>query len=418
MESNIWADRIRVFVLVFLVSLSLFFTYHVWKHPVSDGKANETNTQIEPKEKSNVKKVFLASQVIYHETDKAEVLFGNNITVEIQNIVSKLSFGKMEGVEEFSDEEYISKIKTPHQIELSYPYQLSVADYIKFFSLDLKTDELAKEEFNRVILELNNQRLVFYNDSTKTRLSFSTDIPQKKITSLVNEESLIKLSARLKPLENRLIYLYQDEITLNKYNYIYGMQTQNVFKTMFLGKNNEIKTLENVEETIYIGTGTDRLSVNEKTGVVKFKEINNTPKTLTDSLTYLKQLNTELPNLRLFDRTENWLHYRVFIEGLPIISTDYKGELAFSLEQKKRVQSVMTNLEVIQVPIPTDATVTLESAEQMLSTVNQKNSSLEISDICIGYSWHYFDSNTQVVELVPEWFVKYENQWHAVSTIE
>lgn len=107
----------------------------------------------------------------------------------------------------------------------------------------------------------------------------------------------------------------------------------------------------------------------------------------------------------------------MFIEGYPIINQNYKGQISFEVNSKQSVQTVTTNLEAIQVPIPTDATVSLKSSKSIIDAIKDKDPSIKIENICIGYTWHNLGDNTQVVELVPEWFVKIDNQWHDTSDL-
>lgn len=417
MERNIWIDRIRVILLVFLVSLSLFFTYNVWLHPVTGDKVTNQVNQIKDTTELDTKKLFLANQIVQHDEGKSNILIGNGLIKKVQDQISSMNFEKIGQLEVLSDTHYLDAINETGQVELVYPYTFTLNKYIKYYELNLDASDVSMKEFNRISVKAKENKLIFYNDENRSMLETSVDFSQSQFAKIINQKDIESVPVVLSQIDNHLMYLYQDTITLKKYNYIYSTQAQNIFKTIFFGNNNEIQTIDSQAEVTYLGNDSTRLIVNENTGTVTFKEVGKTEKTLDDSLTYVKMVSKELTNLRLFEKNNSRLQYLMFIEGYPIINQNYKGQISFEVNSKQSVQTVTTNLEAIQVPIPTDATVSLKSSKSIIDAIKDKDPSIKIENICIGYTWHNLGDNTQVVELVPEWFVKIDNQWHDTSDL-
>jgi hypothetical protein len=418
MENNIWLSRLRVFVLVFLVALSLFFTISVWQHPISSSKTEDETQQVKETSSFEEKNLFLASQAINHHGGSSEVLIGDHIVKELQTLISDIKVKKIEETQKMPLSRYQETITSGKQIELSYPFLFTIDSYVKYFELELNTAKLPQKQFNRVLVDLDNRQLCFYNDTTKTKATITCSIDKEKFNKVINSKDLTRLPVGLTNLNNQLVYLYQSDITLKKYNYIFNLQVQNRYKNIFLGKNNEIQTIDNQDGTTYIGSDSKRLTINETTGVVAFKEAyKGTQKALENSIDALKLLSNDISGLRLFSKTANTIQYNTFIEGFPIINADYKGQIAFSLEQNKAIQSITTNLETIQVPLPADATVTLPPTEAIINQLYQAHPDLKINNLIIGYSWHNLAENAQVVEMTPQWFVNIDNQWQAVSDV-
>lgn len=417
MERNIWIDRIRVILLIFLVSLSLFFTYNVWLHPVNGEKVTNQVNQVKDSTELDTKKLFLANQLVQHESDQSNMLIGNGLIKKVQDQISNMSFEKIGQLTVLSAPHYISAVNEPGQIELVYPYAFTLSDYIKYYKLDLDDSDVEMNEFTRIAINSKLSKLIFYNDNNRSMLEATVKLSSTQLAKVVNQDGNEKIPVSLSQIDNHFMYLYQDAITLKKYSYIYSTQAQNIFKTIFLGNSNEIQTIDSQAEVTYLGTDATRLIVNEDTGVVTFKETGKSAKKLADSLMYVKAVSKELTNLRLFEKTDNHLQYLMFIEGYPIINNDYKGQISFNINTKSAIQTVQTNLEAIQVPIPTDATISLKSSQTIIEAIQAKDPSIKIENICIGYTWHNLGDNTQVVELVPEWFVKIGNEWHDTSDL-
>ncbi|MBS7577865.1 MULTISPECIES: two-component system activity regulator YycH [unclassified Enterococcus] len=417
MERNIWIDRIRVILLIFLVSLSLFFTYNVWLHPVNGEKVTSQVNQVKDTTELDTKRLFLANQLVRHDTNQSDIVIGNSLIKKVQDQISSMNFKKISQLKMLSATNYSDAINEAGQIELVYPYAFALSDYIKYYELNLDASDISMNEFNRIAINAKQNKLIFYNDDNRSILETTVEFSKAQLTKIINQAGNETIPVVLSQIDNHFMYLYQDSVTLKKYNYIYSRQAQNIFKTLFFGNNNEIQTIDSQAEVTYLGNDSTRLIVNENTGIVTFKETGTGEKSLADSLTYVKVVSKELTNLRLFEKNNNHLQYLMFIEGYPIINDDYKGQISFEVNAKQSIKTVMTNLEAIQVPIPTDATISLKSSQALIEAIKAKNPSIKIENICIGYTWHNLGDNTQVVELVPEWFVKIDDEWRDTSDL-
>ena len=93
-----------------------------------------------------------------------------------------------------------------------------------------------------------------------------------------------------------------------------------------------------------------------------------------------------------------------------------KGRLEVGVSNK--TVFVRTNQETIQVPIPSEETVTLIPTEQLIENLTLAGVDLSlIDDIQIAYEWQTNAETKQVVDLVPIWYVKYEEIWYPAATL-
>lgn len=74
-------------------------------------------------------------------------------------------------------------------------------------------------------------------------------------------------------------------------------------------------------------------------------------------------------NLRYFDRTKDSVNYRTFVEGFPVFSNDLKGQVDIRITNNDGAApsvTINTSVNTIQVPIPSEEEVTLESTEKLI----------------------------------------------------
>ena len=69
-------------------------------------------------------------------------------------------------------------------------------------------------------------------------------------------------------------------------------------------------------------------------------------------------------------------------------------------------------------PIPSDEEVELPNTENVIQNLVDKGADKgKIQSIIVGYTWQNIKETNRVVDLLPEWYVKYQEQWYSVSEL-
>lgn len=101
------------------------------------------------------------------------------------------------------------------------------------------------------------------------------------------------------------------------------------------------------------------------------------------------------------------------MEGFPVFSNDLKGQVDIRITNNDGAApsvTINTSVNTIQVPIPSEEEVTLESTEKLIKRLEAAGAKKEkIQSAVIGYTWQTIEEVKQVVDLSPEWYVLYNN---------
>ena len=82
------------------------------------------------------------------------------------------------------------------------------------------------------------------------------------------------------------------------------------------------------------------MSIHSETQVVDFRgELPEKKKMLVYFLkvSYISKLGSSLGNLRYFDRSDNTIDYRIFVEGFPVLGQTAEDRLVWKLAVKRMV---------------------------------------------------------------------------------
>ena len=211
---------------------------------------------------------------------------------------------------------------------------------------------------------------------------------------------------------------------MKKYSYILASQPVTRFRNAFFNETEDIQTNEDSQDLTYTSKE-ERLFAEEKLGKIDFKgtlpEENKRDSIYNQSFSYVKRLGTNMGNLRYFDRTKDSVNYRTFVEGFPVFSNDLKGQVDIRITNNDGAApsvTINTSVNTIQVPIPSEEEVTLESTEKLIKRLETAGAKKEkIQSAVIGYTWQTIEEVKQVVDLSPEWYVLYNNNWYTATDL-
>lgn len=410
--------------LIFLVLLSLYFSMSIWissskkEQPIKNDSQLATAVVNERVDTD----VFLPLRLIRMQDGKSELNTSENLITNIQNEIKHSSFGELVQTVTEDTVEFEKHLSMQTGLELLYEGPFLLGEYISVYNLGLKTADLNADEiyFTCIQVDLVQNKIRFLDFNRKDIYEAPITIDSQKVLSLMNKVGVQYSQISEQQAVAGKHYYMSEDLKMKKYSYILASQPVTKFHNAFFSNTEDIQTNEDSKDLSYT-SGSERLTVDENLGTIHFNgEIESRTaedNIYSDSFAYIKKLGTSMGNIRYFDRTDSEIDYRTFVEGFPVFSEHDKGQVRITLSNAKAAKSsviIQTSVDTIQVPIPSEEEVVLKSTESLLEQLLSYGADTEkINSMVIGYTWHKIEEVTQVVDLTPEWYIRYDNKWYS-----
>ncbi|OTN86426.1 hypothetical protein A5819_003260 [Enterococcus sp. 7E2_DIV0204] len=417
------AEKIVRIGLIFLVLLSLYFSFTIWVSSSKKEAPDKNDSQVATtviNERIDTD-VFLPLRLVRMQNGKSEMNNSENLITNIQNEIKHSSFGKLTQTVSGDSDQFESYLSMDQGFELLYEGAFLLNEYISVYNLDLKLTDIGVDEiyFTCIQVDLTQNKIRFLDFNRKDVYEAPITINSEKVQNLMN-----KVGVQYNPISEQQVvsgkhYYLSEDLKMKKYSYILASQPVTKFRNAFFSNAEDIQTNEDSQDLSYT-SGSERLTADEKLGTIHFNgdiEARTAQDNIySDSFKYIKKLGTNMGNIRYFDRTNAEISYRTFVEGFPVFSENDKGQVRITIGNDQAEKSsvvIETSVDTIQVPIPSEEEVDLKGTENLLEqlTVNGADQS-KISSMVIGYTWHKIEEVTQVVDLTPEWYIRYEDKWY------
>lgn len=410
--------------LVFLVLLSVYFSVSIWissskkEQPIKNDPQLATTVLNERLDTD----VFLPLHLIRMQNGKSEMNTSENLITNIQNEIKHSSFGNLTQIVTGNSEQFEKYLTMEQGVELLYEGSFLLSEYISVYNLNLQLTDLSADQifFTCIQVDLTKNKIRFLDFNRKDVYEASITMDNEKVLNLMNKVGVqYNQISEQQAVAGKHYYLSEDQ-KMKKYSYILASQPVTKFRNAFFSNTDNIQTNEDSKDLSYT-SGSERLTADEKLGTIKFNgdiEARNAKDNIySDSFNYIKKLGSNMGNIRYFDRTETEINYRTFVEGFPVFSENDKGQVRITIgndNAEKTSVAIETSLDTIQVPIPSEEEVVLKSTESLLEQLLANGADLEkINSMMIGYTWHKIEEITQVVDLTPEWYIRYDNIWYS-----
>lgn len=415
-------DKVVRISLVIMVVLSLFLTWKIWTKPASRSlvEKNKDNSS-EVVQTKKMTDVFTPTKLFYHR-DKEEFFYSNKETTVLE-ISSKIAAFDFKHGKEMNAEEVNTALYGGDSFNLSYPEELPLAVYENMNELELNIpSKMSDFKFNRIIFSLADEKAYFVNPQLTEGIEYDAAGDSDTIKKLLKDESKNNyIPVTLTPENVGNIYYIEEEVKLKTYSYILATQSFTTFTKAFFNQPNDLYSNESDNVNLANGEG-ESLTILADTGEVKYfgklkqSKASNENSLYYDTFQYVENLGNNLGTLRFFDAKETDILYRNYIEGFPVFGPDMKGRLEVGVQNKNVF--VRANQETIQIPIPSAETVTLQPTKELmdeLTTAGADESLIE--DVQIAYEWQTNSETKQAIDLVPTWYVRYEDSWYSATEL-
>jgi regulatory protein YycH of two-component signal transduction system YycFG len=421
------SEKITRIGLIIMVLLSIYFSMSIWlstsrKEPNIKEESQLTSTVNE----STATDVFLPLNLIRIENGKTVVNNSENLISAVQHELKSASFGKLAEVVTKNAEQMKKYTKIEQGIELLYEGPFLISEYCSIYHLNIDLsdfEDTTDQYFTKIQVDFKQQKLRFIDTHQSNVYETAVKVDKEEIMTLLNKEGIQYNEMVLKQDAWATQYYLAQDLKLKKYSYILAAQPVTRFRNVFFTNTDDLHTNEESQDLSYT-SGKESLFADEKVGTIRFKgnlTKENDGSIYSKSFDYIRRLGKSMGNLRYFDRSDNRVNYRTFIEGFPVFSNDLKGQVYITINQPTSNEPnvvIDSSVYTIQIPIPSEEEVTLESTEKLLEQLKAAGAQTDqIKSMVIGYTWQTIEEVKQVVDLSPEWYVLYGDTWYSAKDL-
>lgn len=427
-------------LLIIAVLISLIFTVLIWVTPGyfqrlininSTTKSTSTTTTVNEDstaEKKNLANIYIPTSITATVKKENYQLMSNRIDVvnSMVTVLEGAKFTDIKAPKEVSRKEYLKLLQTNNAYQLNYGSAVSfeiLKNYVK-----TQPENSSSYSFDRIVLSFDGKTVYFLDDADlKVYTAKLTGVDLTKLKSLINGKNIKKMAISYHYQGDNLLTYYDTSLTIPRYSYLYNKENAGMYVTRLLGAeksgSSSLTTREHGNSTVYADNSGQKLSVNNKTGVITYtdyltddtKQQNWTLSDyLSNSFTQLEQLGVSLNDVRYseYDQQEKNVIYRSYIDGFPVISARDFG--TYQIQNRVRSKKIVFSQCSLQVPVPAAGkAVTLKATKEVLAELSATNKIDvdKIEDIEIGYEVTQNGTASLVTDLTPTYFVKYNNSW-------
>ncbi|MGX7013108.1 YycH family regulatory protein [Vagococcus silagei] len=418
--SKIIGRVIKVSLMV-LIATSLLLSWKIWTKPTSRSIENSDKKTSDIVQKKPITDVYTPTKLFYHQ-EKENILYTNreSFVMDVQQQIVKLDIQNGEFI---STKERNELMDQEDFIDLSNPYEIPLTFYLKMNHLnqDKLPHQAEQFKFNHLIVSFQKNRMYFSNRDQSQVFAFdiSSNLDTVKQTVKHSDVDYFRVTNNKENLGN--VYYMAEETELQIYSYIVQTQSLTVFSRAFFSQSDDLFTNEGAKDDVNLSNSEgESLNIDSKTGEVnyygKLKQKSST--VFEDSFQYIQNLGTALGTFKFFNVDDSKIIYRNYVEGFPVFGPNRKGEIDVLIRNEQNVH-LATNQETIQIPIPSKETKILPPTQTMLDELFALSADPEkVQDIQIAYEWQANSETKQVVDLVPQWYIRYNREWHSFDELK
>jgi len=412
--------------LALMIILSFYLSYLIWASPTVDDQTlveetEESQTEDEEEDYIAAEDVFLPIKAVYQSEDQTQASNTESLLEDLQTDISQAAFSSLNIQNYDSTEQLVQQTSISDGIEMDYASSFPLKKYIDFFGIDL-TNEGNEEDssftFQLIQIDFAEEKIRFINKDEQ--LSAEADI-QSSLDSMkdrLKEDSVdwydVVQDERLDYFE----YFNEQPVKLKKFSYIASSRPYTVFRDSFFTNPDNLRSNDDTEN-LNIYDGSESMVIEPDSQKVDFQGNTSAQEEFDpyrDSYQYIRKLGTNYGSIRFLDSMQNTLDYHIFVEGFPVFSDSEEGkfsvEFSDTSQEGQRSVEIQANLNMIQVPIPSDSEVEVPSGKDVLEDLYYTGADPEkLHSLVVGYSWENIE-DTGVVDLEPDWYVQYGNSWH------
>lgn len=423
--------RFLVFILMLLSMISLVLTLAVVFRPVEIFSPNgftrnvaSTNqdASTQTRVSYSLEDVFRPTRFIISHENKGKMTSDSTIIASVnEGLVGK--FKDISKKEILSQEVYEQLVLRDSFGQLLFDAPVTFGVMTRYFN-DVP-EEYKQETFSRILYRHDDSKNVYFiNDYTKQVFQAKTDQDiQSELSNYYDDTKFHLVESYI--LKNKQIFIEVNDLALEKQTYLMEQIPMSFYITQLFANPSELRNRSDGQSIIY-NDNLSQLKMDRSTNVISYYQNRVDDEQLTTTV-HLQQSFAQMKKLggwKLgmsfsdFDSERKIVEYMRYVGTYPILSNAKEGLSQFIITatgiEKMRVSSL-----IAETPIPSkNESVDLMSGKELMDQILGKGIALDtLEDIRLGYAWQLSRESNQVVEFVPNWFIKIDHKWKTLEEI-
>ena len=423
--------RYLVFILILLSIISLVLTMAVVFRPVEIFSPNgftrnvaSTNqdASTQTRVSYSLEDVFRPTRFIISHENKGKMTSDSTIIASVnEDLVGK--FKDISKKEVLSQEAYEQLVLRDSYGQLLFDAPVTFGVMIRYFN-DVP-EEYKQETFSRIIYRHDDSKNVYFiNDYTKQVFQAKTDQDiQSELSKYYDDTKFHVVESYI--LKNKQIFIEVNNLSLEKQTYLMEQIPMSFYITQLFANPSELRNRSDGQSIIY-NDNLSQLKMDRSTNVISYYQNRVDEEHLTPTV-HLQQSFAQMKKLggwKLgmsfsdFDSDRKIVEYMRYVRTYPILSNAKEGLSQFIITasgiEKMRVSSL-----IAETPIPSkNESIDLMSGKDLMDQILGKGIALDtLEDIRLGYAWQLSRESNQIVEFVPNWFIKIDHKWKTIEEV-
>ena len=423
--------RYLVFILILLSIISLVLTMAVVFRPVEIFSPNgftrnvaSTNqdASTQTRVSYSMEDVFRPTRFIISHENKGKMTSDSTIIASVnEGLVGK--FKDISKKEILSQEVYEQLVLRDSFGQLLFDAPVTFGVMTRYFN-DVP-EEYKQETFSRILYRHDDSKNIYFiNDYTKQVFQAKTDQDiQSELSNYYDDTKFHLVESYI--LKNKQIFIEVNDLALEKQTYLMEQIPMSFYITQLFANPSELRNRSDGQSIIY-NDNLSQLKMDRSTNVISYYQNRVDDEQLTTTV-HLQQSFAQMKKLggwKLgmsfsdFDSERKIVEYMRYVGTYPILSNAKEGLSQFIITasgiEKMRVSSL-----IAETPIPSkNESIDLMSGKDLMDQILGKGIALDtLEDIRLGYAWQLSRESNQVVEFVPNWFIKIDHKWKTLEEI-
>ena len=423
--------RFLVFILMLLSMISLVLTMAVVFRPVEIFSPNgftrnvaSTNqdASTQTRVSYSLEDVFRPTRFIISHENKGKMTSDSTIIASVnEDLVGK--YKDISKKEVLSQEAYEQLVLRDSYGQLLFDAPVTFGVMTRYFN-DVP-EEYKQETFSRIIYRHDDSKNVYFiNDYTKQVFQAKTDQDiQSELSKYYDDTKFHVVESYI--LKNKQIFIEVNNLSLEKQTYLMEQIPMSFYITQLFANPSELRNRSDGQSIIY-NDNLSQLKMDRSTNVISYYQNRVDEEHLTPTV-HLQQSFAQMKKLggwKLgmsfsdFDSDRKIVEYMRYVGTYPILSNAKEGLSQFIITasgiEKMRVSSL-----IAETPIPSkNESIDLMSGKDLMDQILGKGIALDtLEDIRLGYAWQLSRESNQIVEFVPNWFIKIDHKWKTIEEV-
>ena len=423
--------RYLVFILILLSIISLVLTMAVVFRPVEIFSPNgftrnvaSTNqdASTQTRVSYSLEDVFRPTRFIISHENKGKMTSDSTIIASVnEDLVGK--FKDISKKEVLSQEAYEQLVLRDSFGQLLFDAPVTFGVMTRYFN-DVP-EEYKQETFSRILYRHDDSKNVYFiNDYTKQVFQAKTDQDiQSELSKYYDDTKFHVVESYI--LKNKQIFIEVNNLSLEKQTYLMEQIPMSFYITQLFANPSELRNRSDGQSIIY-NDNLSQLKMDRSTNVISYYQNRVDEEHLTPTV-HLQQSFAQMKKLggwKLgmsfsdFDSDRKIVEYMRYVGTYPILSNAKEGLSQFIITasgiEKMRVSSL-----IAETPISSkNESIDLMSGKDLMDQILGKGIALDtLEDIRLGYAWKLSRESNQIVEFVPNWFIKIDHKWKTLEEV-